>query len=225
MTRLWSFLPLVPCLAASIAWLSPPSFATLVYNSAVVSFNVFRANVFVGSFYASALMAIALLCLRPSGLTATVGLATSFVFLNIVYLWTAAHITVFQWLVWAAWSPSNGIGFYALDWLTVGMVGLSATISLVTWTRKGATVAIIRVLEVASLAVLPLPAYVMAFDYSEFYLHAANIGPVWLTNLNLLVGTAGLLATTSLADYLVHRERTKRAISSSAFTAQIAMIN
>ena len=215
MNRTWKFLPLVPCFAAVAAWLSPPSAATLAYYPAMVSYNTLRASVFVGSFYASVSIAIALLYLRPSKTTAIVGLATSSTFINTVYLWTAAHVTTFQWLVWAAWSPTNGIGFYALDWLTVGMVCLAALIAFMAWVRKGALRAALRALEMAALAILPLPAYILVFDYSEFYIHVANVGPAWLTNQDLLVGSAAVFAGTALVDYYVHHERSRRTIQSA----------
>jgi len=215
LNRTWKFLPLVPCFPAVAAWLSPPSAATLAYYPAMVSYNTLRASVFVGSFYASVSIAIALLYLRPSKTTAIVGLATSSTFINLVYLWTAAHVATFQWLVWAAWSPTNGIGFYALDWLTVGMVSLAALIAFMAWIRNGALRAALRALEVASLAILPLPTYILLFDYAEFYLHVANVGPAWLTNQDLLVGTATVLAGTAFVDYFVHHDKSRGTIESA----------
>jgi len=215
LSRIWTLLPLVPCIAAIIAWLSPPSAATSAYYPAMVSYNTLRASVFVGSFYTSALISIVLLALRPSKLTAIIGIAISFFFLNVIYLWTSARIVAFQWLVWAAWSPTNGTGFYALDWLTVGMVGLTALIAFMAWTRSNILRAALRALEVAALATLPLPTYILLFDYGEFYLHVANVGPTWLTNQDLLVGTAAVLAGTALVDYFVHHERSRKIIQSA----------
>jgi len=205
LTRYSAVIPLVPLAAAVVAALSPPSAVTNGFYPSIVSYDTLRASFFVGAFYLSALATIILLSLQFSKSTALVGLASSFLFVNLVYLWTAARLTSMQWLVWAAWSPSNGIGYYMLDWLTVGMVCLAGLIAFLVWRGTGSIRASLRALEVGSLAVLPLPVYVLAFDYGEFYLHVANVGPAWLTNQDLLLGITLLLSLLVAADLLLKR--------------------
>ena len=165
---------------------------------------------FVQSVTDSAILACALgICYFASYLTAR-GKGTragwvmvwgSFALLNFYSLWSSRAIMdalspfVAQEYLFPLQSYGFGFGIFGnlpVDLISILLVAVICTAAYFIYRNDGPMTRILRVLQLGSLSILPLPVYVLLFDTSEFNLHVTSVQEhygvlQWFTNADLLI--------------------------------------
>ncbi len=84
-------------------------------------------------------------------------------------------------------------------------------ISLLLFRRSGTGVALLRALEITSLAILPLGLEIFFFDRPEFNVHASDIqvlaGAAWFTNADVLYLSSAILGIAVLVEAVRYAHR------------------
>jgi len=124
-----------------------------------------------------------------------------FALLNFYSLWSSRAIMdalspfVAQEYLFPLQSYGFGFGIFGnlpADLISILLVAIVCTVAYFIYRNDGPMRRILRVLQLGSLSILPLPVYVLLFDTSEFNLHVTSFQEhygllQWFTNADLLV--------------------------------------